>query len=85
MAHDSWPRGAAPLAMSHDPGTINNRLFNRLAIYQPNSDIEEQFDNSVAGAKMAGGPSWRVLGVGSRGPRVEVCSKGSHSAWAVAC
>ena len=39
----------------------------------------------VAGAKVVGGPAWRVLGVGSRGPRVVVCSGCSHPAWAVAC
>ena len=39
----------------------------------------------VAGAKVVGGPAWRVLGVGSRGPHVRVCSHGSHPSWAVAC
>ena len=28
----------------------------------------------MAGAKVVGGPAWRVPGVGSRGPRVVVCS-----------
>ena len=37
----------------------------------------------VAGAKVVGGSAWRVLGVGSRGPRVVVCSWDSHPAWAV--
>ena len=33
----------------------------------------------MAGAKLVGGPAWRVLEVGSRGPRVVVCSSPAHT------